>query len=1021
MTSDTRRRVTLGQLLTRTEETDSSIAAGIYVPRFNGNNDANDVALDSNLDIQQDYKEVLSEYVFEHQKGYNANHPGDFYALKQNPRPGSNSADSSLQRALMKIDSKTFKNEAAPPIELGVGTSLNSGFNFDQESIRSFRQGLIEDVLSEKNLFFSTEDGTGGFYNPTVSDENSAFPQGMFGAIKSNVPADETYGRFNKNNRVGISKSDLNKAASLLLERSQNDYLTAQPLPRVNLNELRMVRLLSEGRQAVRDLKLDANGNIYKTFKEPLNTSNGVSNKPPRTNEEGVAAEDLADIFTVSEFNSFFQYGMTGVASKAAAYSLPTSLLLGTTILLPLLTLPNEVQKSKLLSNLASALPPNYIKLKNELGLKSGEDDDLDLSASLESFGVIWRRIFDGWKIFFGFFDEQEGLLNSIGSFINNLIPERIVQSPTFYFNFSRKILRELQGETVEITGDSAIKLLAKVYKDPSSSANLRFAAVLYKMGTRASKSKFRRTPKELAFFENKRVNRHRLFKNSSNNPVLLKHFDYLMLKKNGIDSTYRPDKFNDFTQIEENVDGIHRIPIETVRIVEDKIDADYVPFSIQDLRTNEIISLPAFIDSVTDNFNVNYESNHGYGRTDPIYTYSKTERDVQISFHLVSFSSSDHDRVYEIVNQLTSMCYPQRSRGQIRADSNLRKFYQPFSQIQTASPMVRVRLGNMIRSNRSSRGMKYLFGNLLGEDFNEGVLGELRIKKASLEAEIQILEAEKLRLEEFKEKFFQTRESNPDQEIIQLSANIPVPPLLTPKIGPIPVRNTRNIALFVNELKIQKETSVVKLNQESQFLIEFQNAICKIIKESNRQVFKNLIKGNDLTDDQFDEKFEFFVPLPRGMENLEFDETFLYDIYNKIDSLKEELEKIEQKLSDPSKLTRADVGGNNEYAPGTNFLSSQNNPIVRSFESSEGKGLACFIKSLGLDYNNVPWNTEDLNKITKQNNNAFFPTKTNIAPMRIKVSMSLAPIHDMPLGLSYDGTIMAPSHPVGKWSLPNS
>jgi hypothetical protein len=59
---------------------------------------------------------------------------------------------------------------------------------------------------------------------------------------------------------------------------------------------------------------------------------------------------------------------------------------------------------------------------------------------------------------------------------------------------------------------------------------------------------------------------------------------------------------------------------------------------------------------------------------------------------------------------------------------------------------------------------------------------------------------------------------------------------------------------------------------------------------------------------------------------------------------------------------------------------------------------MAGVITSLGLNYGTYPWEIS--------------PGKR--APKVIDVTLAFAPIHDLPLGLDYNGQIRAPSHPVG-------
>ena len=59
---------------------------------------------------------------------------------------------------------------------------------------------------------------------------------------------------------------------------------------------------------------------------------------------------------------------------------------------------------------------------------------------------------------------------------------------------------------------------------------------------------------------------------------------------------------------------------------------------------------------------------------------------------------------------------------------------------------------------------------------------------------------------------------------------------------------------------------------------------------------------------------------------------------------------------------------------------------------------MAGVITSLNLNYGEYPYETIPGSK----------------APKMIDVSLGFSPIHDLPLGLDYEGKLRAPSHPVG-------
>ena len=70
---------------------------------------------------------------------------------------------------------------------------------------------------------------------------------------------------------------------------------------------------------------------------------------------------------------------------------------------------------------------------------------------------------------------------------------------------------------------------------------------------------------------------------------------------------------------------GTTRISQEDVAAMETELDAYYMPFYFHDLRTNEIIAFHAFLENVSDSFDVDYNESEGYGRIGKVYTYKNT------------------------------------------------------------------------------------------------------------------------------------------------------------------------------------------------------------------------------------------------------------------------------------------------------------------------------------------------------------------------------------------------------------
>jgi hypothetical protein len=157
------------------------------------------------------------------------------------------------------------------------------------------------------------------------------------------------------------------------------------------------------------------------------------------------------------------------------------------------------------------------------------------------------------------------------------------------------------------------------------------------------------------------------------------------------------------------------RLSQADVQLVESVLDAEYMPFYFHDLRTNEIISFHAFLDELSDGYTANYNQSSGYGRIEEVHTYKDTKRSVGCTFHVVGMNPEDFDYMWWQINKLTTMVYPQWSQGRsintTLDNGNDFKFTQPFSQIPTATPVIRFRVGDLIRSNYSRFNLKRLFG----------------------------------------------------------------------------------------------------------------------------------------------------------------------------------------------------------------------------------------------------------------------------------------------------------------------
>lgn len=168
------------------------------------------------------------------------------------------------------------------------------------------------------------------------------------------------------------------------------------------------------------------------------------------------------------------------------------------------------------------------------------------------------------------------------------------------------------------------------------------------------------------------------------------------------------------------NIDGksvdTPRISKSDVDELEAKLNSSYMPFYFHDLRTNEIVSFHAFLESSKDGFQAEWNSTTSYGRVEPIHTYKGTTRDISVSFFIVATNKQDHSNMWWKINKLVTMVYPQYTEGRkITTPDGNNKFIQPFSQIPGSSPIIRLRLGDVWKTNYSRFNVARLFGLATG------------------------------------------------------------------------------------------------------------------------------------------------------------------------------------------------------------------------------------------------------------------------------------------------------------------
>ena len=467
------------------------------------------------------------------------------------------------------------------------------------------------------------------------------------------------------------------------------------------------------------------------------------------------------------------------------------------------------------------------------------------------------------------------------------------------------------------------------------------------------------------------------------------------------------------------------KIKTEFRKQLENELSTYYMPFYFHDLRTNEILPLPAFVSNIQDSFSPKYSESTSFGRMDPIQIYGGTTRKIGFSFYMVATNPEDYSALYYGINKLVSLVYPQWGGGAKMTNAQGASFQIPYSYVQTASPLIRLRLGELFASNRTPETVRRLFGANLGPSPGEPgfVVPTVDDPEESTSPDVPV-------------------ESNAGMEITKITCDLlhsradeNISPETAILILATQITNMGKLAAFNMAGASADGTGGVQTMKNKSFLYPAGlSVVCSgkghIIKaarwdatkyDTTRKVANNALwnadtpflgkvinyyfkggqrtakerNGGHLLNDIF-----YVIEPEEEIHNLEFPylmvpiKSVRFNAYG----LKGDTIVKTQNLPSPIPIPPFPPPPEPEV-PHNDHEFFKENVLVRAMEESGGAGLAGVITSLDFDWNEAPWETDlDLGR----------------APKYVKVTMSFSPIHDEPLGLNPDGSLRAAAYPVG-------
>jgi len=461
------------------------------------------------------------------------------------------------------------------------------------------------------------------------------------------------------------------------------------------------------------------------------------------------------------------------------------------------------------------------------------------------------------------------------------------------------------------------------------------------------------------------------------------------------------------------------RLSVDVVRKYERVIDKEFTPFYIHDLRSGEIIAMPAFITSVGETYSPEYSETHGYGRTDPVRSYAKTTRSIDMSFKLCAMNEYDMQYMWFVINKLVSMCYPQRSIGRTRTFAKgTARFIQPFSQVPTASPVVRLRLGELFHSNYSVTGLSRLFGNPNQIDLDVKEPGDVEFWKKLATQNVSEKVAMQLIVADM-EKAFYAAEGDALESLYYCSAAYIVLPTGgqtggggIPGMIPNPFAQDSTERAYV-AVDFEGAEGDLCFELVTPLGLEGTSPAAAVNKKStpNKEVPTDPPAKFYKVKLRFQSKKEAYKTLANSPILKGLDDYKSIDAYLKVDSVKKILvtlgegaitaQDIIDKRKEMGDATGVDIADKTQAALEEQGFFSAKNAIIRSFHSAAGRGLAGVITNMSMNYDGATWGVSQ--------------TERDRAPMMVEITIGFAPIHDLPLGMDAYGEMIAPAYPVGK------
>ena len=117
----------------------------------------------------------------------------------------------------------------------------------------------------------------------------------------------------------------------------------------------------------------------------------------------------------------------------------------------------------------------------------------------------------------------------------------------------------------------------------------------------------------------------------------------------------------------------------------------DGMPLYFKDLRDNSYIFFRAYVDGISEDISPSWAEHNYIGRSEPVYVYERATRAISFSLKLMAQTRNELTAIYQKINRLTSLCYPEYAKDKRLGDKTRMK-----------PPLTKFRLGEMFGKNNN-------------------------------------------------------------------------------------------------------------------------------------------------------------------------------------------------------------------------------------------------------------------------------------------------------------------------------